>query len=69
MSPYAVGLMLLTFNLISLLLGYNLSRWAGLNKSIATAISFETGIHNSTTIVYVALSVLRRKTNPGSLAL
>ena len=39
---------MLAFNLVSLLLGYYLSRAAGLNKPMATAISFEIGIHNST---------------------
>jgi BASS family bile acid:Na+ symporter len=54
----SLGPLVLAFNLISLLLGYYLSRWAGLNKSMATAISFEIGIHNSTLAIYVALSVL-----------
>ncbi|WP_245213851.1 bile acid:sodium symporter family protein [Rhodoferax sp. AJA081-3] len=54
----SLGPLVLAFNLISLLVGYYLSRAAGLNKSMSTAISFEIGIHNSTLAIYVALSVL-----------
>ncbi len=54
----SLGPLVLVFNLVSLLLGYYLSRSAGLNKPMATAISFEIGIHNSTLAIYVALSVL-----------
>ena len=54
----SLGPLVLAFNLVSLLMGYYLSRWAGLAKPIATAISFEIGIHNSTLAIYVALSVL-----------
>nr|WP_295786716.1 bile acid:sodium symporter family protein [Rhodoferax sp.] len=54
----SLGPLVVAFNLISLLLGYYLSRWAGLNKPMATAISFEIGIHNSTLAIFVALSVL-----------
>ena len=54
----SLGPLVLVFNLISLLMGYYLSRAAGLNKSMSTAISFEIGIHNSTLAIYVALSVL-----------
>ena len=54
----SLGPLVLVFNLISLLVGYYLSRAAGLNKSMSTAISFEIGIHNSTLAIYVALSVL-----------
>jgi BASS family bile acid:Na+ symporter len=54
----SLGPVVLLFNLASLLVGYYLSRWVGLNKSMATAVSFEIGIHNSTLAIYVALSVL-----------
>ncbi len=58
-SSFAViGPAVVAFNLISLLAGYYVSRWAGLDKSLATAISFEIGIHNSTLAIYIALSVL-----------
>jgi BASS family bile acid:Na+ symporter len=53
-----VGPAVVAFNLVSLLAGYYLSRGAGMDKSMATAISFEIGIHNSTLAIFVALSVL-----------
>ncbi|MES2976090.1 MAG: bile acid:sodium symporter family protein [Pseudomonadota bacterium] len=53
-----IGPAVVAFNLVSLLAGYYVSRWAGLDKSLATAISFEIGIHNSTLAIYIALSVL-----------
>ena len=46
------------FKLISLLAGYYLSRLAGLDQGMATAISFEIGIHNSTLAIFIALAVL-----------
>ncbi len=53
-----VGPAVVGFNLISLLAGYYLSRASGLDKPMATAISYEIGIHNSTLAIFVALSVL-----------
>ncbi len=35
-----------------------MARWAGLDKALATAISYEIGIHNSTLAMFIALSVL-----------
>lgn len=55
----SLGPVVLAFNLLSLLAGYYLSRWAGLDKPMATAVSFEIGIHNSTLAIFVALSVLQ----------
>ncbi len=54
----SLGPVVLAFNVLSLLSGYYLSRWAGLDKPMATAVSFEIGIHNSTLAIFVALSVL-----------
>ncbi|HYW57806.1 MAG TPA: bile acid:sodium symporter family protein [Polaromonas sp.] len=54
----SIGPAVVAFNVVSLLAGYYLSLWAGLEKSLATAISFEIGIHNSTLAIFVALSVL-----------
>lgn len=54
----SIGPAVLLFNLVSLLAGYYLSRAAGLGKPLATAISFEIGIHNSTLSLFIALSVL-----------
>lgn len=53
-----VGVAVVAFNLLSLLMGYFLSRSAGLDKAMATAISFEIGIHNSTMAIFIALAVL-----------
>ena len=53
-----VGMSVVAFNLVSLLTGYFLSRSAGLDKAMATAISFEIGIHNSTLAIFIALAVL-----------
>lgn len=55
----SLGPVVLAFNLLSLLAGYYLSRGAGLDKPMATAVSFEIGIHNSTLAIFVALSVLQ----------
>jgi BASS family bile acid:Na+ symporter len=54
----SLGPVVLAFNLLSLLAGYYLSRGAGLDQPMATAVSFEIGIHNSTLAIFVALSVL-----------
>jgi BASS family bile acid:Na+ symporter len=53
-----IGLPVLLFNLGSLLAGYYVSRAAGLDKPLATAISYEIGIHNSTLAIFIAVSVL-----------
>ena len=53
-----VGMAVVAFNLVSLLAGYYLSRMAGLDKGMSTAISFEIGIHNSTLAIFIALAVL-----------
>jgi BASS family bile acid:Na+ symporter len=52
------GPAVVVFNLVSLLAGYYLSRAAGMEKPMATAIGFEIGIHNSTLSMFIALSVL-----------
>lgn len=54
----SIGPAVVLFNLVSLLAGYYVSRAAGLDKPLATAISFEIGIHNSTLSLFIALSVL-----------
>jgi len=53
-----IGPAVVAFNLISLLAGYYVSRGAGLDKPMATAIGYEIGIHNSTLAMFIALSVL-----------
>ncbi|WP_421953614.1 bile acid:sodium symporter family protein [Polaromonas sp.] len=54
----SIGPAVVAFNLLSLLAGYYLSRLAGLDKPMSTAISYEIGIHNSTLAIFVALAVL-----------
>lgn len=53
-----LGPAVITFNILSLAAGYYVSRAAGMDKPLATAISFEIGVHNSTLAIFVALSVL-----------
>lgn len=53
-----LGPAVVTFNVVSLLAGYYVSRSAGLDKPMATAIGYEIGIHNSTLAMFIALSVL-----------
>ena len=53
-----LGPAVVAFNVISLLAGYYISRSAGLDKPMATAIGYEIGIHNSTLAMFIALSVL-----------
>lgn len=54
----SIGPAVVGFNVISLLAGYYLSRAAGLDKPMSTAISYEIGIHNSTLAIFIALAVL-----------
>ncbi len=54
-----IGPAVVAFNVVSLLAGYYVSRAFGLQKPLATAISYEIGIHNSTLAIFVALSVLK----------
>jgi BASS family bile acid:Na+ symporter len=54
----SIGPAVVLFNLVSLLAGYYVSRGAGLDQPLASAIAFEIGIHNSTLSLYIALSVL-----------
>jgi len=53
-----LGGVVLAFNLASLLLAYGASRFAGVDRRDAIAIGFESGIHNSTLAMYIALAVL-----------
>lgn len=53
-----IGPAVLLFNALSLGVGYFLPRALGMDKSMATAIGFEIGIHNSTLAIFIALSVL-----------
>ncbi len=57
-SFMVIGPAVVIFNIASLLSGYYVSRMAGLDKAMSTAISYEIGIHNSTLAMFIALSVL-----------
>jgi BASS family bile acid:Na+ symporter len=54
----SIGLAVISFNAISLGLGYYVPRMMGLDKPNAIAIGYEIGIHNSTLAIFVAVSVL-----------
>ena len=51
-----VGVVVLIFNVLSLVVGYTLSRAAKLGKPQAIAIAFEVGIHNAALAITIALS-------------
>lgn len=57
-----LGPAVLIFNLISLFAGFYVSRLYGLDKPMATAISYEIGIHNAALAMYIGMKVLN---NPG----
>ncbi|WSG48101.1 bile acid:sodium symporter family protein [Dactylosporangium sp. NBC_01737] len=52
----SVGVAALTFNAVSLLIGYGAPRLAGVDHRAAIAAGFEIGVHNTTIAVTVALS-------------
>lgn len=52
------GPAVVTFNVVSLLLGYAVPRLAGLDRFQSKAISLEIGLHNGALAVFVALSLL-----------
>jgi len=53
------GPAVITFNVVSLALGYAVPRWAGLPRFQSKAIALEIGLHNGALAIFVALSVLR----------
>lgn len=53
-----IGLAVISFNVLSLGLGYYVPRLLGMDKANAVAIGYEIGIHNSTLAIFVAVSVL-----------
>ncbi|MDD2947919.1 MAG: bile acid:sodium symporter family protein [Rugosibacter sp.] len=57
-----LGPAVLIFNLVSLFAGFYVSRSSGLDKPMATAISYEIGIHNAALAMYIGMKVLN---NPG----
>lgn len=54
----SLGPAVVAFNIVSLAAGYALPRLVGLDKPLATAISFEIGIHSSAVAMFMAMSVL-----------
>jgi len=52
----AVGAAVTFFNVLSLVIGYAIARWAKLGKRQAIAISMEVGIHNGALAIALALS-------------
>jgi bile acid:Na+ symporter, BASS family len=54
----AIGLAALTFNVLSLLVGYVLPRLAGIGHRDSVAAGFEIGIHNSTLAITIAGSAV-----------
>jgi BASS family bile acid:Na+ symporter len=52
----AVGLAALSFNVLSLIIGYGVPRLTGIDKPASIAAGFEIGIHNSTLAITIALS-------------
>jgi len=54
----AVGLACITFNLVSLAVGYAIPRVIGLPVPQATSISLEIGVHNAAVAIFVAMNVL-----------
>lgn len=53
-----VGLAALSFNLVSIAVGYFIPRLFGIVKRDAIAIGMEIGIHNGTLAIYIAASIL-----------
>lgn len=57
-----VGVAALTFNLVSMTIGYTLPRILQVKNRQAIAIGMEIGIHNGTLAIYIALNVLQNET-------
>jgi BASS family bile acid:Na+ symporter len=54
----SVGLAVTIFCAASLVIGYLVPWWAGVDERQAVACSFEIGVHNATLAIYVAVEVL-----------
>lgn len=57
-----VGLASLTFNVLSMSLGYAIPFMLNINKKQSIAIGMEIGIHNGTLAIYIALNVIGNST-------
>jgi BASS family bile acid:Na+ symporter len=58
----AIGLAALSFNVLSLVVGYALPRLAGIDHRSSVAAGFEIGIHNSTLAITIAGSAVLNNT-------
>ncbi|ANQ48129.2 bile acid:sodium symporter family protein [Flammeovirga sp. MY04] len=54
------GIATLSLNVITMLMGYGVSRLFNLNKAQATSISIETGIQNGTMAITIAIGIMNR---------
>jgi bile acid:Na+ symporter, BASS family len=54
----AVGLAGISFNLLSLAVGYFVPQWLGVGRKQAIAVAMEIGIHNASLAIYIALNIL-----------
>ncbi|MGI9246337.1 MAG: bile acid:sodium symporter family protein [Steroidobacteraceae bacterium] len=54
-----MGVACLTFNLVSMAIGYYLPRAVGLDARQSISIAFEIGVHNAAIAIYIAFAVLR----------
>ncbi|MBB3696049.1 bile acid:sodium symporter [Flammeovirga yaeyamensis] len=54
------GIATLSLNVITMLMGYGVSRLFKLNKAQATSISIETGIQNGTMAITIAIGIMNR---------
>lgn len=52
------GLASLTFNILSMIIGYFVPRVFSIHKKQAISIAMEIGIHNGTMAIYIALTVI-----------
>ena len=52
------GLSALTFNIISLVLGFTIAKLLKIDHKQSIAIAMEAGIHNGTLAIYIALSII-----------
>jgi bile acid:Na+ symporter, BASS family len=53
-----VGVAGITFNLLSLAVGYLVPQWFGVGRKQAIAVAMEIGIHNASLAIYIALNIL-----------
>lgn len=57
-----VGIVALTFNVVSMLTGYFVPKLFNIGEKHAIVIGMEIGIHNGTLAIFIALNVLQNST-------